>query len=85
MSSSDPFGTCRFCRQRIMWIKTRAGKNMPVDPHMLSYRKPRGEEKATDKLVTPLGEVVSAIQVNGGEAEGTGYLAHFATCPNYRK
>lgn len=85
MRSSDPFGTCRYCGSRIMWIRTRAGKNMPVDPTMMSYRLPEEGEKAPDKLVTPLGDVVSAFRVSGDKAEGTGYLAHFATCPNYRK
>lgn len=24
--------TCRGCRRTIYWVKTKAGKNMPVDP-----------------------------------------------------
>lgn len=34
MRSHDPFGTCRNCGCHIMWVKTKAGKNMPVDPTM---------------------------------------------------
>lgn len=40
MRSHDPFGTCRNCGCHIMWVKTKAGKNMPVDPTMISYRRP---------------------------------------------
>lgn len=29
MRSHDPFGTCRNCGCHIMWVKTKAGKNMP--------------------------------------------------------
>jgi hypothetical protein len=29
-----------------MWVKTKAGKNMPVDPTMISYRRPGAGVKA---------------------------------------
>lgn len=46
MRSHDPFGTCRNCGCHIMWVKTKAGKNMPVDPTMISYRRPEAGAKA---------------------------------------
>lgn len=46
MRSHDPFGTCRNCGCHIMWVKTKAGKNMPVDPTMISYRRPGAGVKA---------------------------------------
>lgn len=85
MRSSDPFGTCSYCGRRIMWIRTKAGKNMPVDPEMISYRRPEAGRKATDKIVTQTGEVVCADRAESCRAEGTGYISHFATCPKRRR
>lgn len=75
-----PFGTCRNCGCQIMWVKTKAGKNMPVDPTMISYRRPGAGVKAKEKIVTPEGEVVCADKVSSESAEGFGYISHFATC-----
>lgn len=85
MRSSNPFGTCAYCGRRIMWIRTRGGKNMPVDPEMISYRRPDAGEKPTEKIVTQHGEVVSANRTGSTTAEGTGYISHFATCTKRRK
>lgn len=42
----DPFGTCRQCGDRILWVKTKAGKNMPVNPELVNYKAvPGGERK----------------------------------------
>ena len=70
MRSHDPFGTCRNCGCQIMWVKTKAGKNMPVDPTMISYRRPGAGVKAKEKIVTPEGEVVCANKVSS-ESEAT--------------
>lgn len=44
------------------------------------------EDKGKDKIVTPEGDVVSCISgVNVDEADGYGYISHFATCPNAQK
>ena len=80
MRSGNPFGTCAYCKKQVMWIKTKAGKNMPVNPEMVSYRRPEAGEKATEKIVTQAGEVVSANRVDSNLAEGIGYISHFATC-----
>ena len=70
MRSYNPFGTCRNCGCQIMWVKTKAGKNMPVDPTMISYRRPGAGVKAKEKIVTPEGEVVCADKVSSESAEG---------------
>lgn len=72
------YGQCRGCGRRILWIKTKAGRNMPCDPEILDYRKdPEGKEK----IVTEGGEVVTGvIGVNPKEADGHGHISHFATC-----
>lgn len=80
MGSYNPFGTCRNCGCQIMWIKTKAGKNMPVNPSMVNYRRPIAGVKAKEKIVTPQGEVVCADEVAPEKAEGFGYISHFATC-----
>lgn len=68
MRSNDPFGTCRNCGCHIMWVKTKAGKNMPVDPTMISYRRPGAGVKAKEKIVTPEGEVVCADKARAQKA-----------------
>ena len=81
MRSHDPFGTCRNCGCHIMWIKTKAGKNMPVDPTMISYRRPEAGAKAKEKIVTPEGEVVCADKVSSESAEGFGADMLITACP----
>ena len=88
MRSGNPFGVCRNCGKQVMWIRTKAGKNMPVDPDFLNYRRPEPGEKAKEKIVTANGDVISANIVDSRDAEGYGYISHFATCPgatNHRK
>lgn len=68
-----------------MWIRTKAGKNMPVNPEMISYRRPKEGGRAMEKIVTQIGEVVCADRVNSSQAEGVGYISHFATCPKRRR
>lgn len=73
----DPFGTCKQCGERVLWVKTKAGKNMPVNPELINYKAvPGGKER----IVTPEGEVVAGEKVSPEEADGFGYISHFATC-----
>lgn len=76
------FSQCRTCGARIMWIKTKSGKNMPVDPQFVDYRK---VASGKERIVTPGGDVVAGERCKAGEADGYGYISHFATCPGYRK
>lgn len=78
----DNFGKCRSCGQQVIWIKTAAGKNMPCNPEMITYKIKQG---GREKIITPNGEVHSAEIVGSeklDEATGIGYISHFATCPN---
>ena len=68
-----------------MWIRTKAGKNMPVNPELISYRKPEKGKKASEKIVTQEGEVICADRSDSSKAEGVGYISHFATCTNRRR
>ena len=83
MRMNNQFGVCRNCGRQILWIRTTAGKSMPVDPEIISYRRPGLGRKGTERIVTQTGEVVCADKVDSSLAEGNGYISHFATCPGY--
>lgn len=39
-------GTCRQCGRRILWVRMKSGKNMPVDMALHNYKKDStGKEK----------------------------------------
>lgn len=67
--------TCKSCGEPIKWLKTRAGKNMPVDEESLGHHT--------------LGDGVMVVLDDGSVLRGTagstvsvyGYTAHWATCP----
>lgn len=85
MRLSNPFGTCKYCGRQVMWIRTKSGKNMPVNPEIVSYRRPKMGEKASEKIVTQEGEVICADRAESSiQAEGVGYISHFATCAGRR-
>lgn len=77
------FGHCRGCGQSILWIKTKKGNNMPVNTAILNYKlDPDGKEK----IVTPDGDVVTGTTgAKPDEADGVGYISHFATCTEPNK
>lgn len=85
MVSNETFGMCSYCRKRIIWIRTKNGKNMPVDPTLIDYKKPESGKKGKEKIVTSQGEVISADIVDCDKADGIGYISHFATCPKFRR
>lgn len=74
------FGRCRSCGQQVLWIRTKAGKNMPCNTQIIEYREPKEGEKRDELLVTPDGDTVSAVIEKG--TGNFGYISHFATCPN---
>ena len=77
------FSKCAHCGKQILWIKTKAGKNMPCDAYLVDYKLPAEGEKGKERIVTQTGDVVAANVSNARNADGTGYISHFATCPNY--
>lgn len=78
MNGNGNFGYCRACRQQIKWIKTAAGKTMPVDPLVTPYWPSEG---ASGKIVTPEGAVVSCEFTGPRDTAKLGFVSHFATCP----
>lgn len=69
---------CKGCGAEIDWIKTRAGKNMPVDPEPVFVAVDDG----SDVFVTDEGEVIHGrtVPTNDGSAE-VAFVSHWATCP----
>lgn len=82
MNSAGQFSKCNRCGARIMWVRTKAGKNMPVDPKFVDFKKIKG---GRERLVLPNGEVVAGERCKASVADGYGYISHFATCPGYRR
>ena len=76
-------GQCRGCGAPIVWIRTTGGKSMPCDAEPVLYRK---KARAAGKIITPNGMVLSCeLGVAPCEADGAGYVSHFATCPAAEK
>lgn len=70
---------CKSCGAEIRWIETKTGKMMPVNPYPHIYKR---NTKGPCVLVTAAGEVVRCEPVeDGAQADGVGYVSHFATCP----
>lgn len=77
------FSRCRSCGKQIMFIRTKSGRNMPVDSAFVNYRSNPG---GRDRVVLETGEVVACdAGVDAGDSDGYGYISHFATCPNAGK
>ena len=76
---SGQMPNCRSCGAEIKFIKLKSGKWNPVDPTKRTMIEGAGKEV----LVTELGEVVHGTFASIDEgANRSGYISHFATCPN---
>lgn len=79
----ENIGKCRNCGKRIRFIRLKSGKTMPVDETIVTYKKEQGGK---DRIVLTTGEVVVCVSgVSGEEADGYGYISHFASCEARRK
>lgn len=80
---STTLTACRGCGAKIIWVTMKSGKAMPCDPEPLPYWLGK---KGVYRIVTPNGEVVAAsLDGPSREADGIGYISHFATCPRARR
>ena len=69
---------CKECGKEIRWIKTTAGKAMPVDPKLVPYWVTAG---GTGRIVTTEGKTLScAWKGDMRDITGMGYVPHWATC-----
>lgn len=69
--------TCRGCGKPIMFIKTVAGKSIPVDPEPICFMP----EEGFDKFVLMDGTVQRGRALEEADKTAIGYRSHFATCP----
>lgn len=70
MSITDSY--CAGCSQRVVWIKTIAGKAMICNPEIITFSE--GMKRVT--LVTDQGQVIARPQVGN-----VGREPHWGTCP----
>lgn len=68
---------CRSCGQKIGWVKSIRGKNIPVESEYYDY----DECEPGTVLVTDGGNVIT-VKDGEGRPSIKGRLCHFATCPN---
>jgi succinylglutamate desuccinylase len=71
---------CKSCNAKIDFIKTTAGKWMPVDPDYVDYE----DAENGDVLITD-GGVVYTVDHQKNYTSVSGRVSHFATCPNADK
>lgn len=72
---------CRGCGCPIDWIRTTAGRNMPVNPEPVFVVEGGG----TERFVTDEGEVITGRIARPEEespALPVGFVPHWKTCPN---
>lgn len=61
----DNFSQCRKCGARIIFVRMKSGKSMPVNPNFVNFRRDGGK----DRIVLANGEVTSGtIVTDPGEA-----------------
>ena len=68
---------CRSCGAQIDWVKTTAGKNMPVEGEHVEYND--AEEGMV--LITDGGNVYK-VTPDKHLPSVKGRISHFSTCPN---
>ena len=70
---------CKYCDTDILWVRMKSGSVMPCNTGELLYK----EDKAGyAKIVTQSDRVITAVLVTDrDEADGIGYVSHYATCP----
>ena len=72
---------CKGCGRGISWIRTAAGRSMPVDPEPVFVI----ENDGADRFVTDEGEVIlgrRAIPEEERRELAVAFVPHWKTCPN---
>lgn len=75
---------CKYCGAWIEWIRTRAGKSMPVEPRPVMIRPDRG----TEIFITDEGEVLHGERVLPAATGGgnlAAYVPHWKYCTGRKK
>ncbi len=69
---------CKSCGAEIVFIGTASGKQMPVNAKPIKFFADK--DKGNELFVTGSGATVKGYRASDGDR--TGYISHFATCPN---
>lgn len=67
--------TCKGCGREIRWVKTEAGRPMPVDAEGVHFIAGGGP----DTFITKEGKTLRGQRGRSGTHYG--YIPHWATCP----
>lgn len=71
--TQNNFSQCSKCGARILWVRMKSGKKMPVNPQFVNFVADGGK----DRIVLANGEVTSGtITTDPGKASGFGYMSH---------
>lgn len=77
---------CKGCGREIDWIRTAAGKSMPIDPEPVFVIEGDGKDLFfTDEGETLKGRAARPDEVTTKEAKletPLGFVPHWKTCPN---
>jgi hypothetical protein len=70
--------TCKACGKPIIWMKTKATKNMPCDADLVPYWE---SASGTKRVLTLNGEIIKC-ELSGDEqkATGIGRTPHWGSC-----
>ena len=80
---------CRGCKAEINWMKTEAGRNIPLNPGKIFIRLALPDEKRTTIIIRD-GGARNGKEITEGEAKALrerggdvweGAIAHWVTCP----
>lgn len=74
---------CKACGAPIMWIRTKAGKSMPVDATPVHVAN-----GGTQIFITIGGKTIMGHPLNDEDDPENwirGYVPHWATCPNAKQ
>lgn len=69
---------CRSCEMEIEWVKTKNGKNMPVDIEPVK----QADLNPGDVIVSSDGEVIRITPDTALSANKLYHYSHFASCPH---
>ena len=67
---------CKSCGAKMIWTVTEKGRNMPIDPLPVLNGNIDLTKREDDTYLA---------KYKKADPEKTGYVSHFATCPNSRQ
>ena len=79
MIRANKVNLCHGCGKKIAFVKTLKGKTMPIDLEPVKFVP---DTAGKNRYVLSDGAVVAGTEPREGDKDiHTGYISHFATCP----